>query len=159
MTRDTEGPLTSWTCDTCGERIETVDDGYVEWRQSTVNHQPAVGFHIVHHASASPRRLADHAQRPGEGCYQHGSMPDRNDLALRDFIGVTGIARLLAMIEDGVADMAGFLDLFRRVQVPWYEEARRKLEQARDAGLLDQYGDYAYFPDVLQTIAQMEEES
>lgn len=144
--RTPELPLTVWTCDTCGEPITSVADGYVEWLQDS---EGARAFRLVHHASASPRRASD-----PEGCYEHGRAHGRNDLPLRDFLNAPGIARLLGILEEGVADLPLFLDLFRRVQVPRYEEARPLLADARQTGDLDEYGDYAYFPDVLRAFVQ-----
>jgi hypothetical protein len=56
-------PLQQFVCDTCGELIQSVDQGYVEWLWDDKGGN-ARDFHIVHHALYSPLK-------PDLGCYQH----------------------------------------------------------------------------------------
>jgi hypothetical protein len=57
----------------------------------------------------------------------------------------------------GVADFNGFVDLVRRTQTPWYEEARPfwDTEHTRD-WLADANEVYPYSPRVLEQIAKQE---
>lgn len=115
-------PLTTWTCDVCGGPV-TVDDGYVTW--SHVNGAEH-GFKIIHQ-SRCDRDL------------------DSSSAALADFLGPDGLAKLTAFLSPGafmvatydpvrlngaayrIADLHQFVDFFRRVQLPFYEEARASL--------------------------------
>lgn len=109
-------PLSKWKCDVCGGFIESADDGYVLWK-SDANHR-SYGFKIIHQGK----------------CDNH-SYP--LSAALSDFLGPRGLTTLLAMLSLGpvaknlsrpthcdVADLDEFVDFVRRVQIPYYEEAR-----------------------------------
>ena len=121
-------PLTEWYCDVCGEKITNVKDGYVTWK-STAAHK-AHDFIIIHQGKCDDQRN-----------------PSSN--ALEDFVGVAGLTYLLSMLSLGtvmhtqgqaphcrVADTDEFVDFVRRVQTPYYEEARRKFSSHR---LLNHY--------------------
>lgn len=128
-------PLKQWICDTCRQVIESPDDGWLEW--ITDDDHAAQGFRIVHHMPKSPRR---------NGCYQHGKNDHRQDTHLSDFVGVDGMAYLLALLDAGYCDPNGgcdvkstreFADLVRRLQVPHYEEARLYWSKAEQDGYFD----------------------
>ena len=123
-------PLTKWYCDVCGGVIEDVSKGYVIWKST--KQMKSTGFKIIHQTKC------DHKDFPSSS-------------ALRDFIGIDGLARLLALLSIGplkekigqgshcdTEDMDEFVDFFRRVQTPFYEEARRRFGN-RD--LLDDFSD------------------
>ena len=109
-------PLTVWYCDTCGKPIHDHKEGRVIWQASGGMELPS--FKIVHQTA----------------CDQG----DQNASAdLRDFFGVEGLTYLLTFLSSGpdnVGDMKGqppigknldrYVDFVRRVQVPYYEEAR-----------------------------------
>lgn len=114
-------PLTKWRCDVCGEAIESVDDGYVTW------HGPSksgahYGFKIIHQGRCDDRRANLSA-------------------ALRDYVGADGLAKLLSILSIGplkkaqgqsprvVGDLDELVDFMRRVQTPYYEEARQRFSE------------------------------
>lgn len=108
--------LIRWYCDVCGEPIEKVSDAYVVWGHNTK--MADGGFKIIHKSRCDDNRL-------------------NASMALRDFLGVEGLNKILSMLtygplsgaagqNPGVADMDEFVDLVRRVQIPYYEEARRR---------------------------------
>jgi len=117
--RDTNPPLSSWTCDSCGEPVN-VEDGYVIWR--TAAHK-AWGFKIIHRGRCDDKAC-------------------QSSLALEDLLGPIGLVRLTSFLDVGefhapdfndrspedirVRDMAEFVVLFRRLHVPFYEEARSR---------------------------------
>mgnify|MGYP003351512562 CR=1 FL=1 len=110
-------PLTVWYCDICGGRIEDINEGYVIWKTSPGIR--AENLTVIHQTKC-----------------------DSNDFpasaALKDFVGPEGLAYLLSFLSLGpimarrgqkshssVVDLDGFVDFVRRVQTPYYEEARR----------------------------------
>lgn len=116
-------PLTRWTCDTCGNSVG-VENGYVIWHSK--NHQ-VWGFRIIHQKACDDRS-------------HHSSLP------LEDFLGQPGLIRLTSFLDVGefhapdladrsaddirVRDMADFVVFFRRVQIPFYEEARGRFQDS-----------------------------
>lgn len=108
-------PLTAWICDTCGDAIEGVTQGVVVW-QSDYSLRKS-GFRIVH---------------KGKQCDLDRGQTQ--SLGLNDLVGQLGQARLTSWLSYGpiknhdndnrIVDMNEYVDLFRRLQTPWYEEAR-----------------------------------
>jgi hypothetical protein len=111
-------PLSRWRCDVCRELIEKPEEGYVVWNWDQ-NGQNA-DFKVIHHMR----------------CDDNSSPAS---LALPDLLGHDGAAKMLSWLSvgpviiannggqgetRGVADIDEFVDLFRRLQTPFYEEAR-----------------------------------
>ena len=126
-------PLSQWICDSCGQVIEKPDHGWVEWKD-----QPKAldirGIRIVHHAPASPRRSN------GRNCY-YSDAERGGDLPLSSFLGTDGLVELSSWIDIGKekdpdgsivprVDLREWTVFFRRVQVPYFEEARNYFETA-----------------------------
>lgn len=141
-------PLQQWICDVCGDVIEKADDGYVIWKDD--DQDGPYDFKVIHHPK----------------CDHH--LPNYPlSRAVRDFLGVEGLTRMLSFLSGGpirkklspgdkygVRDSDEFVDLVRRFQIPFYEEARVRftdsdiLEKTRD------WNEYApYRPDELKWIA------
>jgi hypothetical protein len=137
-------PLTVWYCDVCGDRI-AAKDGYVVWK--TTDDLKSSGFKIIHQGRCDRRDYPASA-------------------ALSDFLGPEGVAQLLAFLSLGpikrrigqkphadAKDMDEFVDFFRRVQTPYYEEARRLFHTQE---VLDDYYDSnevaPYLPDYLESM-------
>ena len=149
-------PLTQWICDRCGEVIAKPEDGWVHWRTNRETHKVS-NIGIVHHLTASPKS--------GElGCY-----PERmeSDMHLTAMLGPRGIVDLLSMMDvgeyhdpdarhvGGVADVRNWVEVFRRLHVPYYEEARLHFKEARANGDLDGINEVAlYLPDTLKQIVE-----
>lgn len=127
MSKTPEKPLTKWYCDVCGERIEDAKGGYVIWN-SVEGH----GFKIIHQARCDHR---DH----------------RSSKALGEFLGTEGLAYLLSHLSAGpiqqsmgagptqdLPNLDEFVDFMRRVQTPFYEEARRLFGTQR---VMDDFSD------------------
>lgn len=130
-------PLAQWVCDTCGEVIESPEDGWLEWISD--DDMKASGFRIVHHLPASPRKKT----HPEDGCYQYSGNSYGSDSHLSEFIGEDGLAHLLTFLDWGHVDPRGgprvrrsdeLAELFRRVMLPHYEEARLYWSEATNAG-------------------------
>jgi hypothetical protein len=130
-------PLAQWVCDTCGEVIKSPEDGWLEWISD--EDRKSSGFRIVHHLLASPRKKI----RPEEGCYQYNDNPNGSDSHLSEFTGEDGLSHLLMFLDWGHVDPEGgsrvarpdeLAELFRRVMLPHYEEARMYWSHATEAG-------------------------
>lgn len=112
-----DAPLTHWYCDTCGKQIVSAKDGYVIWKD-TGSEGPR-SYRIIHHGRCDRR-----------GEYNSSA-------ALVDFLGADGFATATALISVGTVirnrgvgsvasgDVDDWVDFVRRVQLPYYEEARR----------------------------------
>lgn len=132
-------PLTVWYCDKCGNRIENMNDGYVIWNRDSSS--AYCGFAIIH------QNKCDNKSFPLSA-------------ALRDFLGVSGLVLLTSLLSAGpiiggkphnqVTDMDEFIDFFRRLQLPYYEEARQLFDRS---DLRDDYYDHSevspYQPEIL----------
>lgn len=108
-------PLECWMCDVCARTIESVGEGYVVWRVED-DHENR-DFKIIHKGRCDPRG------------------PYAFSLPLKDFLGADGLTQLLSFFSAGpligrdndlcrIKDLHTFVDFVRRVQTPWYEEAR-----------------------------------
>jgi len=148
-------PLQQWICDACGEVIESPEQGYVEWMETD---DKMHGFRIVHHALYSPRK------RDGRNCYYRN-----NELgggtSLSDLVEVRGLLNLTSWVDVGewhepdyaepdVRDLREWTTLFRRLHVPYYEQARLCTEELRDlcGGGANQI--YLYLPETLKGIIE-----
>lgn len=121
MYTTSDQPLTKWRCDVCGELIESVDDGYVTWHGPSQSGAP-YGFKIIHQGKCD------------DGIANLSA-------ALRDYVGTDGLAKLLSMLSVGplktaqgqspqvVGDLDELVDFIRRVQTPFYEEARQRFSE------------------------------
>jgi hypothetical protein len=149
-------PLEQWYCDYCGEVIASPREGYIEW---LVEDDIADAFRIVHHASASPRR-------PGEDCYHHTAHRGRHDMHLDRCVGPAGLPYLLSFLDLGpvhdpdeehtvrVRSVREFVEVMRRLTLPYYEEARTLWGIATEGGFFDGGGNeiWVYLPDTLKTL-------
>jgi hypothetical protein len=113
-------PLKEWICDECGT-VVTVDDGTVLWNRAHPGDGQLPAFHtdfvIVHNK-----------------CDKNESTRLQS-LHLDELVGPKGLMRLTEMLSGGPfqqgmtylpnPDYKSYVDLFRRLHVPYYEEARR----------------------------------
>ena len=139
-------PLTTWRCDVCGELIDSPESGYVIWK--TDSNLLSHSIKIIHKIKCD---LKDH----------------HDSAALSDFLGESGLAYLLSKLSLGpimksmdqssfcqVADMDEFVDFFRRVQTPFYEQARTKFGSAEvQSDFAGSNELYPYLPESLKSIA------
>jgi len=143
-------PLKQFICDDCEQNIEKLKDGCVEWLQDRDSNN--FSFRIVHHASASPRR-------PGGNCYQHEPAgATRMNLHLDSFIEIAPI-ELLNYLDPQfnqrrkIKDYNNFVDTYRRLTLPYYEEAKRYWGKASRDGFFNDMNEVSMFlPDTLKTL-------
>lgn len=124
-------PLTQWICDACGDVISSASDGWVEWYQTRDQegyYGPNEGFRIVHH---DPSCMYDERV-----LYQQNQ--SLSDMPLTSFTGANGLNYLLSKLElDSIADVPAYVEIIRRLHLPYYEEARSYHEDAVQDGYFD----------------------
>jgi hypothetical protein len=132
-------PLKQWICDTCDELIENVQDGWLEWINEHGD-QGAHSFRIVHRKSRSPLP---------KGCYQHENERGRSDLDLDQYVDPDRVGALYRFLHIGplhdpenskppqVQNIPEFMEIIRRLTIPYYEEARLYWENAEEDGFFD----------------------
>ena len=147
-------PLKQWICDKCGEIIKRPEDVYVIWNEDS--HEKLNEIHIVHHNNRSEDKII--------GCdNQQRKFP--LSASLSDFIGDKGLVKLLSLVDPGpyhskeykdrIASKRAFLEFFRRVQIPYYEEARLYWNQAIQDGLFSGANEvWIYLPSTLKLIIE-----
>lgn len=149
-------PLEQWYCDYCGEVIASAREGDIEW---LVEDDMADDFRIVHRASASP-------SRPGGNCYYHADDRGRHDMHLDKCAGLAGLPWLLGFLDLGpvhdpdqqrtmrVRSVREFVEIMRRLTLPYYEEARTLWGIATEGGFFE--GDRneiaVYLPETLKAL-------
>ena len=120
-----------WICDTCGDQIESVDDGWVQWlriRDEENDSFHSEGLELVHARQNSER------ERSCIYNSQHVFRARRAttaDLSLRDFACPDGLMRLLSFIsDDEFKDKEEVIEMIKRLFIPGYEQVRRHLDSA-----------------------------
>jgi hypothetical protein len=149
-------PLQQWFCDSCGEVISEPSHGYIEWRYDEVNGaRLKTGIRIVHHALYSPNRS-------GKGNCYYSNAERGGDLSLTRVVGPSGRALMLSWLWEGenhddepgkscVADLKEWTTVFRRLHIPYFEEANQYLARA----FYGEFGEYAntlYDPETLRSV-------
>jgi hypothetical protein len=141
--------LKQWICDKCGEVIENPEDGWLEFCSDRDNSKYG-DFKIVHHAPKSPYKESR------RGCYHYADNPDEESSSLIGFLGPDGMATLITWVyEPGVKDPSEWAKLFRRLHLPYYEEARLYWHRAdADGYFADTAEETRYSQDVLKEIIE-----
>jgi hypothetical protein len=146
----TTGSLTSWRCDSYAEAITDPTMAFVAWRSTDRQFQD---FQLVH-------KSVD-----GRTCDPGVEAGFRESLDLDAFLGLVGLVRLLARLSAGpvrnypgynrVRDLDQYVDLFRRVQAPSYEEARPYIGDEETHHLFGDPNEISpYVPDILEYVAR-----
>ena len=151
-------PLKQWICDSCGEIINSAEDGWVEWLSGKETFDSEYGFKIVHNNGSSPLGKG--------GCFHYREEECPSDLPLTHFMGDKGYVLLLSFLDWGpyvkpeyegprVKDLREFIEFMRRLTVPYYEEARMFFKEALADGDLDPSSvDMIYDPEDLKRIVE-----
>jgi len=153
-------PLEQFICDTCGQVIETVKDGYLEWEHSS---RIRKNFRIIHATWVSP------LGQP-KGCFELDAGTKgwgHATAALEDFLTDKGLGRLLEWLDPGpylqpdydgstLESLREYAEFFKRLRLPYYEEARHHFAQAVSDGVIDDSGNPAVYsnPNYLKAVAE-----
>lgn len=126
-------PLEQWCCDSCGGIIDGPMEGHVEW-YTTHRTRKTSGCRIVH---VSRECTYDAAEQAALG-------RTATVIPLDSVVGHRGLANLLKRLGDVVglgwaeaADGQAFVEVVRRVQLPYYDEARLFWDVALAASIHD----------------------
>jgi len=149
-------PLEQWICDECETIIQSPDQGWLEWLHGP-GFRDNYGFRIVHSVPFSPGQPDSHCQAYAN----HGAV---NDLPLTSASGPRAMAMLLALLDVGplhendykgplVRDIREWVELARRLTIPYYEEARTRWSEAREDGYFDAANEvWPYLPQTLEQL-------
>lgn len=156
-------PLEQFICDGCGEIIDDPKFGWVEWLREKDSLQ-VHGFRIVHHQAYSPLKETDRY-----GCSRYPGKAGCSDDYLERFLGSLGIVQLLRFIDLGpyhdpdysvcggpqVKNLREWTELFRRLHIPYYEEARLYWDEALEDLFFDGANEILiYKPDFLKELIE-----
>lgn len=154
-------PLEQFICDTCGEIIKSRNEGIVEWISKTNQTSNNLEIHshkIVHHFPHSPLT--------GENrCYQLNDASGQATVQLNNFMNPNNIiARILKPLDIGplfdkhysgpaITDFRDYVEIIKRLTIPYYEEARLYWQEAVNDGFLEgKHEISAYSVDTLKAI-------
>lgn len=113
------------TCDSCGQEIKNVQDGWVEWISFAERDKTGQGLRLVHKNSRN-NSLCQYDQRAEYD--KHGGI--LSDNALEQFIGPDGLMRLLVMISENELSKAEVLEMIKRLHIPGYDQAKNYFDEA-----------------------------
>lgn len=145
-------PLKQFICDTCGQIIEDLEDGWVEWIDTNIDDKRVVkNFRICHHTMKC-QKLAYHI-----GC---------SDNHLNSIIEIDPHTFIFSFIDIGpyhereykgpaIVDFRQYTDFMRRLTLPYYEEARKWWDKAiSDSYFEDANEIIIYRPESLQKMIE-----
>lgn len=144
-------PLQQWVCDTCHEIIEKPEDGYVQFHKDS--NKLYDDFIIVHHKPESPLDNKN-------GCYIYNF-----DVGLDECLGDNGKVYLLSLLDPGeyftdpfrpmTSNIRAWVEFFRRLQIPYYEEARQYWSRAMEDGFFGDCNEqWMYEPETLKLLIE-----
>jgi hypothetical protein len=150
-------PLKQFICDSCGEIIQSPEQGWIEWLvKGTINKDATCSnFRICHHKSASPYEWR-------HGCYNYATHPDGADMHLNHYydgkkfrIGRKPFHTKKRFEGIETSDKRALTILRLRLECPYYEEARLYLDKARKDNFLPMKGDeYIINEEVLKCVIE-----
>ena len=120
-----------WICDVCGNVIEKVEDGWVEWIAflDPSGNPKERNLRLTHNKLSSPRKSK-------HGCQFDDDYECRKDkgvilsLSLKNFLGPDGLMLLLSFIAENKLPIQEVLEMIKRLHIPGYEHARFYFDEA-----------------------------
>ncbi len=118
-------------CDTCGKRIEDVEDGWIEWLNSGVNGKTTYkGMRLVHH-----NKVCRYNETVVSNTHKDTIVSDNH---LKYFIGDDGLMRMFEYLSDGFfEDTSEVYEMIKRLNVAGYEKARKNIDKAYYDGIIN----------------------
>lgn len=117
-----------WRCDSCGQDIESVEDGWVEWLTDMRSNE-GYGMRLVHY---------DERCMYNEAYERSTNNSSPLDMHLSHFYSEDGFIRLLEMISDGqFKNNDTVLEMIKRLFVKDYEIARLYFSAAISEGYFE----------------------
>ena len=137
-------PCRQFFCDTCGEVIESPSDGYVEFEKDERHLQH--NYNIVHNDSRCLKDL--------NSSYELERLLGRQGIGLlSSWIHVGPITDPIGRERSEYRSVIEFAEFFKRLQLPYYEQARHYLQRAASAGYIDGNATGSHDPQRLESIA------
>jgi len=148
-------PLEQYYCDTCGEIIESVDEGYVEWisgNEDPENNKSKYSIHsfrIIHDGSISPLKPKDR-----NGCFKFNRTYGQSSVSLNTFFNPdTKYLYLNYMLHPGkfsypdldqtlVRSITEYVEFIKRLTIPYYEQGRLFFQKALEDELIERTDEY-----------------
>lgn len=126
----------TWTCDSCGQPIQDIKHGWVEWL-TRVEHNKHIsrGLRLVHHCSAHVP-INEKCQYNQRLEFQRDKSCVR-DMGLETFVGANGLMELLMLIHEGDLPTHEVLEMIKRLHIPGYEHARHHFDRAIAQGVFE----------------------
>lgn len=150
-------PLKQFICDSCGEVIESPEQGWIEWliKGNPTDGYTCSSFRICHHKAASPYDSV-------EGCYNYMNKPDEATMHLNHYYEGRNLRvdrkplHTEKRFEGYETSDRKALDILRlRLECPYYEEARLYLDKAMKDNFLPMNGnEYIINEDVLISVIE-----
>jgi hypothetical protein len=121
--------IEGWRCSSCGELITRVQDGWVEWLagEDARGAERLRGLRLVHKMPEC--QYDEHQEFRNDQSIVEG-------LPLERFVGPDGLMLLLSFLASGDFPRDEVLELIKRVQIPYYEQASRSTHEALELGVL-----------------------
>lgn len=141
-----------WICDSCGQTIDKVEDGWVEWL-TNADKNTQKGLRLVHHIGGS------HCQYAGQVEFKRdGSII--SDQPLSSFVGHDGLMFLLLMLSEGELPKEEVIEMTKRLHIPGYEHARLHFKRAIAEGVFEPNMGVGFYwqKDIQATLEFAEEE-
>lgn len=141
-------PTSQWYCDRCGEIIESAEHGVLIFSAAEGNRRFFVNHRILHRWG--------HGPNGDNGC----ALDVDCDLDLIHYTKNPGYwlshlheGPLLQKDDTPKIALSEWAELYRRLYIPYYEEARRYFSQAEVDGRLDGMNEWTLVsPDILESI-------
>lgn len=127
-----------WICDTCGQKIQDPEHGWVEWlaKSDDSGKRSLRGVRLVHHCTHSPLGGENKCQYDGNYEYKKDGHLI-SDMELKYFLGPNGLMELLSMLSDENVPKEEIIEMIKRLHIPGYERARRHFDEAISEGVFD----------------------
>ena len=143
-----------WYCDSCGQVIESVDQGWVEnLKKNSEGSSKSNGLRIVHNEEEC--KYNDDAKFREEGALVHC-------VPLSFYTGQDGFMQLLTLISDGEFENNDeILEVIKRVFVKYYEKTRLHFKAAISEGYFEPNTKAGFYTesDIQRTMDYIKDES